>query len=200
MRKATLERTTKETSVSASVNLDGSGIYDIDTGIGFLDHMMEQLSRHSLIDLTLRAKGDTHIDFHHTTEDVGIVVGQAIADALGDLRGITRYGSAIIPMDETCTRCSVDISGRPFIIFKVSFSRDKLGEMDTELFLEWFRAFAQGAGMTLHVENMYGENNHHIIESSYKALARAMRQAIEIDPRKSNAIPSTKGMIGDKSD
>ena len=200
MRKATLERTTKETSVSASVNLDGSGIYDIDTGIGFLDHMMEQLSRHSLIDLTLRAKGDTHIDFHHTTEDVGIVVGQAIADALGDLRGITRYGSAIIPMDETCTRCSVDISGRPFIIFKVSFSRDKLGEMDTELFLEWFRAFAQGAGMTLHVENMYGENNHHIIESSYKALARAMRQAIEIDPRKSNTIPSTKGMIGDKSD
>ena len=200
MRKATVERTTKETSVSASVNLDGSGIYDIDTGIGFLDHMMEQLSRHSLIDLTIRAKGDTHIDFHHTTEDVGIVVGQAIADALGDLRGITRYGSAIIPMDETCTRCSVDISGRPFIIFKVSFSRDKLGEMDTELFLEWFRAFAQGAGMTLHVENMYGENNHHIIESSYKALARAMRQAIEIDPRKSNATPSTKGMIGDKSD
>lgn len=200
MRKATVERTTKETSVSASVNLDGSGIYDIDTGIGFLDHMMEQLSRHSLIDLTIRAKGDTHIDFHHTTEDVGIVVGQAIADALGDLRGITRYGSAIIPMDETCTRCSVDISGRPFIIFKVSFSRDKLGEMDTELFLEWFRAFAQGAGMTLHVENMYGENNHHIIESSYKALARAMRQAIEIDPRKSNAIPSTKGMIGDKLD
>ena len=200
MRKATVERTTKETSVSASVNLDGSGIYDIDTGIGFLDHMMEQLSRHSLIDLTIRAKGDTHIDFHHTTEDVGIVVGQAIADALGDLRGITRYGSAIIPMDETCTRCSVDISGRPFIIFKVSFSRDKLGEMDTELFLEWFRAFAQGAGMTLHVENMYGENNHHIIESSYKALARAMRQAIEIDPRKSNTIPSTKGMIGDKSD
>ena len=200
MRKATVERTTKETSVSASVNLDGSGIYDIDTGIGFLDHMMEQLSRHSLIDLTLRAKGDTHIDFHHTTEDVGIVVGQAIADALGDLRGITRYGSAIIPMDETCTRCSVDISGRPFIIFKVSFSRDKLGEMDTELFLEWFRAFAQGAGMTLHVENMYGENNHHIIESSYKALARAMRQAIEIDPRKSNTIPSTKGMIGDKAD
>ncbi|MDB4043906.1 imidazoleglycerol-phosphate dehydratase HisB [Emcibacteraceae bacterium] len=200
MRKATVERTTKETSVSASVNLDGSGIYDIDTGIGFLDHMMEQLSRHSLIDLTIRAKGDTHIDFHHTTEDVGIVVGQAIADALGDLRGITRYGSAIIPMDETCTRCSVDISGRPFIIFKVSFSRDKLGEMDTELFLEWFRAFAQGAGMTLHVENMYGENNHHIIESSYKALARAMRQAIEIDPRKSNTIPSTKGMIGDKAD
>ena len=200
MRKATVERTTKETSVSASVNLDGSGIYDIDTGIGFLDHMMEQLSRHGLIDLTIRAKGDTHIDFHHTTEDVGIVVGQAIADALGDLRGITRYGSAIIPMDETCTRCSVDISGRPFIIFKVSFSRDKLGEMDTELFLEWFRAFAQGAGMTLHVENMYGENNHHIIESSYKALARAMRQAIEIDPRKSNAIPSTKGMISDKSD
>ncbi len=199
MRTATVERTTKETSVSATVNLDGTGVYDVDTGIGFLDHMMEQLSRHSLMDLTLRAKGDTHIDFHHTTEDVGIVIGQAVADALGDLRGITRYGSAIIPMDETCTRCSVDISGRPFIVFNVAFTRYKLGEMDTELFLEWFRAFAQGAGMTLHVENMYGENNHHIIESSYKALARAMRQAIEIDPRKSDAIPSTKGMLGDKS-
>lgn len=200
MRKASVERKTKETSVSVSVNLDGDGVYDVDTGIGFLDHMMEQLSRHSLIDITLRAKGDTHIDYHHTTEDVGIVIGQAIADALGDLRGITRYGNAIIPMDETCTRCSVDISGRPFIVFKVDFSRDKLGEMDTELFLEWFRAFAQGAGITLHVENMYGENNHHIIESSYKALARALRQAIEIDPRKSDAIPSTKGMLGDKSD
>ena len=200
MRTATVERTTKETSVSATVNLDGTGIYDVDTGIGFLDHMMEQLSRHSLIDITLRAKGDTHIDFHHTVEDVGIVIGQAISDALGDLRGITRYGNAIIPMDETCTRCSIDISGRPFIVFKVDFSRDKLGEMDTELFLEWFRAFAQGAGVTLHVENMYGENNHHIIESSYKALARAMRQAIEIDPRKSDAIPSTKGMLGGKSD
>ena len=200
MRTATVKRTTKETSVSATVNLDGTGIYNVNTGIGFLDHMMEQLSRHSLIDLNLKAEGDTHIDFHHTTEDVGIVVGQAVAKALGDLRGITRYGNAIIPMDETCTRCSVDISGRPFIVFKVNFTRVKLGEMDTELFLEWFRAFAHGAGMTLHVENMYGENNHHIIESSYKALARAIRQAIEIDPRKSDAIPSTKGMLGDKTE
>ncbi len=200
MRKATIERTTKETSVSATINLDGDGIYDVDTGIGFLDHMMEQLSRHSLIDLTLKASGDTHIDFHHTVEDVGIVVGQAIKDALGDMRGITRYGNAIIPMDETCTRCSIDISGRPYTVFKVNFSRDKLGDMDTELFVEWFRAFAGGAGITLHVENIYGDNNHHIIESSYKALARALRQAIEIDPRKSDAIPSTKGMIGDKSD
>ena len=200
MRKATIERTTKETSVSATINLDGDGIYDVDTGIGFLDHMMEQLSRHSLIDLTLKASGDTHIDFHHTVEDVGIVVGQAIKDALGDMRGITRYGNAIIPMDETCTHCSIDISGRPYTVFKVNFSRDKLGDMDTELFVEWFRAFAGGAGITLHVENIYGDNNHHIIESSYKALARALRQAIEIDPRKSDAIPSTKGMIGDKSD
>lgn len=200
MRKATVERTTKETSVSATVNLDGEGIYDVDTGIGFLDHMMEQLSRHSLIDLTLKAKGDTHIDFHHTVEDVGIVIGSAIREALGNMRGITRYGNAVIPMDETCTRCSVDISGRPFTVFKVNFNRDKLGDMDTELFLEWFRAFAGGVGMNLHVENMYGENNHHIIESSYKALARALRQAVEIDPRKSDAIPSTKGMLGDKSE
>jgi len=200
MRQATCERNTKETEISVSVNLDGQGIYDVKTGIGFLDHMMEQLSRHSLIDITLRAKGDLHIDFHHTVEDVGIILGQAINQALGDLRGITRYGNAIIPMDECCTRASVDISGRPFIVWKVDFSQDKLGDIDTELFEEWFRAFAFGAGMTLHVENMYGKNNHHIIESSYKALARALRQAIEIDPRKADAIPSTKGVLGNKSD
>jgi len=200
MRKATCERNTKETKITVSVNLDGQGIYDVDTGIGFFDHMMEQLSRHSLIDINIRAKGDLHIDFHHTVEDVGILLGQAVKEAMGDLRGITRYGNAIIPMDETCTRASVDISGRPFLVWKVDFSRDKLGTMDTELFQEWFRAFAFGAGITLHVENIYGENNHHIIESSYKALARALRQALEIDPRKADAIPSTKGVIGDKSD
>ncbi len=200
MRQATCERNTKETEITVSVNLDGQGNYDVKTGIGFLDHMMEQLSRHSLIDLTIRAKGDLHIDFHHTVEDVGIILGQTIKQALGDLRGITRYGNAMIPMDECCTRASVDISGRPFLVWKVAFSRDKLGEMDTELFQEWFRGFAFGAGVTLHVENIYGENNHHIIESSYKALARALRQAIEIDPRKADAIPSTKGVLGDQSD
>lgn len=200
MRKAVLERNTHETEISVSINLDGEGKYDVSTGIGFLDHMMEQLSRHSLMDITLRAKGDLHIDFHHTVEDTGIILGQAVKKALGDLRGITRYGTAIIPMDECCTRASVDISGRPFLVWKVDFSRDKLGEMDTELFQEWFRAFAFGAGMTLHVENMYGENNHHIIESSYKALARALRAAMEIDPRKADAIPSTKGVLGDQQD
>ncbi|MCF8473224.1 MAG: imidazoleglycerol-phosphate dehydratase HisB [Emcibacter sp.] len=200
MRTATCERNTQETKITVSVNLDGQGIYDVSTGIGFLDHMMEQLSRHSLIDIKIRATGDTHIDFHHTVEDVGIILGQAMKQAMGDLRGITRYGNAIIPMDETCSRVSVDISGRPFLVWRVDFSRDKLGEMDTELFQEWFRAFAFGAGITLHVENMYGVNNHHIIESSYKALARAMRQALEIDPRKADAIPSTKGVLGDKSD
>ncbi len=200
MRTATCERITKETEVTVSVNLDGQGIYDVETGIGFLDHMLEQLSRHSLIDITLRARGDLHIDFHHTVEDVGIILGQAIKKAMGDLRGITRYGHATIPMDECCSRASLDISGRPFLVWKVDFSRPKLGEMDTELFQEWFRAFAFGAGITLHVENLYGENNHHIIESGYKALARALRAALEIDPRKADAIPSTKGVLGDKSD
>ncbi len=200
MRQATVERKTKETKISATVNLDGSGVYDVHTGIGFLDHMLEQLSRHSLIDITLRADGDLHIDYHHTTEDSGIVIGEAVAKALGDLRGITRYGSAIIPMDETCTRVSLDVSGRPFVVWKVDFSRDKLGDMDTELFLEWFRAFAQAAGITLHVENLYGTNNHHIIESCFKALARALRQAIEIDPRKADAIPSTKGALGSQTE
>ena len=200
MRQATCERKTQETEITVSVNLDGRGIYDVKTGIGFFDHMLEQLSRHSLIDIKVRAKGDLHIDFHHTVEDVGIILGQAVKQAMGDLRGITRYGSATVPMDECCTRASLDISGRPFLVWKVNFNRDKLGDMDTELFQEWFRAFAFGAGITLHVENIYGENNHHIIESSYKALARALRQALTIDPRKADALPSTKGVIGDKSD
>ena len=195
-RTGKVTRTTKETDIAVSVNLDGTGKYDIETGIGFLDHMLEQLSRHSLMDLHVRAKGDTHIDFHHTTEDTGIAVGEAVAEALGDLKGIRRYASAIIPMDETCTRVSIDISKRPYLIWKVAFTRDKLGDMDTELFKEWFQAFAQAAGITLHVENMYGENNHHIVESCYKALARSLRDAMEIDPRAANAIPSTKGTLG----
>ncbi|CDO59790.1 MULTISPECIES: imidazoleglycerol-phosphate dehydratase HisB [Parvibaculaceae] len=195
-RIATVERKTKETEVFVSLNLDGTGEYDVDTGIGFLDHMLEQLSRHSLIDLKVRAEGDLHIDFHHTTEDSGIVIGEAVLQALGDLKGITRYGNAIIPMDETCTRVTLDVSQRPYLIWKVDFTKPKLGDMDTELFKEWFQAFAQAAGITLHIENMYGENNHHIVESCFKGLARALRQAIEIDPRKADAIPSTKGVLG----
>jgi imidazoleglycerol-phosphate dehydratase len=196
MRKAKVERLTKETSVSASVNLDGGGSYDVSTGIGFLDHMIEQLSRHGLIDISLRAKGDLHIDFHHTSEDTAIVLGQAIAKALGDRKGIVRYGAATIPMDETCTRVAVDASNRPYLVWKVMFSRPKLGEMDTELFKEWFHAFAQHAGLTLHVENLYGENNHHIVESCYKGLGRALRRAVEIDPRQPGEVPSTKGTLG----
>ncbi|MCC7259471.1 MAG: imidazoleglycerol-phosphate dehydratase HisB [Alphaproteobacteria bacterium] len=195
-RTATVERNTHETKIRVSVNLDGSGGYKVATGIGFLDHMMEQLSRHSLIDLTVEAKGDLHIDYHHTTEDVGIAVGQAVSEALGDRKGITRYGSALIPMDETLSRVALDLSGRPYWVWKVEFSKPKLGEMDTELFKEWFQAFALHAGATLHVENLYGENNHHIIESCYKGLARSLREAIAIDPRKSDAIPSTKGTLG----
>ena len=195
-RIATRARQTKETQISVSVDLDGSGEYDISTGIGFLDHMLEQLSRHSLIDLTVKASGDLHIDFHHTTEDTGIVLGEAVRDALGDFKGLTRYGSATIPMDETCSRVSLDVSQRPYLIWKVNFTKPKLGDMDTELFKEWFQAFAQAAGITLHVENLYGENNHHIVESCFKALARALRQAIEIDPRKADAVPSTKGVLG----
>ena len=196
MRQASIERKTKETEIKATVNLDGSGIYDVETGIGFLDHMLEQLSRHSLIDLTLRAKGDLHIDFHHTTEDTGIVIGEAVSKALGDRAGITRYADALIPMDETLTRVALDVSNRPYLIWKVNFTRPKLGDMDTELFKEWFQAFAQQAGITLHVENLYGENNHHIVESCYKGLARSLRRAIEIDPRKADAVPSTKGVLG----
>jgi len=195
-RQASVERATKETKIRGAVNLDGHGVYDVATGIGFLDHMLEQLSRHSLVDLTLRAEGDLHIDFHHTTEDTGYVVGEAISRALGDRRGIARWGEAHVPMDETMTRVAMDISGRPYLIWKVAFSKPKLGEMDTELFKEWFQAFAQSAGVTLHVENLYGENNHHIVESCYKGLARALRQAIAIDPRRADAVPSTKGVLG----
>jgi imidazoleglycerol-phosphate dehydratase len=195
-RTAHKSRDTKETQVSVSVNLDGTGDYQVNTGIGFLDHMLEQLSRHSLIDLKVEAKGDLHIDFHHTTEDTGIVIGEAVREALGDFKGLTRYGSATIPMDETCTRVSLDVSQRPYLIWRVNLSKPKLGDMDTELFKEWFQAFAQAAGITLHVENLYGENNHHIVESCYKGLARALRQAIEIDPRKADAVPSTKGVLG----
>jgi imidazoleglycerol-phosphate dehydratase len=179
----------------ATVERDGTGAYKVATGIGFLDHMLEQLSRHSLIDIELEATGDLHIDFHHTTEDTGIVIGQAVAKALGDRGGIVRYGAAMIPMDETLTRVSLDASNRPYLIWKVRFSKPKLGEMDTELFKEWFQAFAQAAGLTLHVENLYGENNHHIVESCYKGLARALRQAIEVDPRQTGRIPSTKGTL-----
>ncbi len=195
MRSATLERKTSETSIDVTVELDGEGRYEIDTGLGFLDHMLAQLSRHSLIDIRLKAEGDLHIDGHHTTEDTGIALGQAVSQALGERKGIVRYGDALIPMDETLTRVALDISNRPYLIWKVDFTRDKLGEMDTELFREWFQAFAFNAGLTLHVENLYGLNNHHIVESSYKGLARALRQAIEIDPRKADAIPSTKGTL-----
>jgi imidazoleglycerol-phosphate dehydratase len=195
MRQATVERKTKETQIRTTVGLDGSGVYKVATGIGFLDHMLEQLSRHSLIDLEVEAKGDLHIDFHHTTEDTGIAIGQAVSKALGDRAGIVRYGTAVIPMDETMTRVSLDASNRPYLIWKVQFSKPKLGEMDTELFKEWFQAFAQAAGLTLHVENLYGENNHHIVESCYKGLARALRQAIEIDPRQTGRVPSTKGTL-----
>jgi imidazoleglycerol-phosphate dehydratase len=195
MRSASIERDTQETRISATIDLDGTGSYQVSTGIGFLDHMLEQLSRHSLIDITLAAKGDLHIDYHHTTEDSGIVLGQAFAKALGERVGIRRYGSALVPMDETLTRVALDASNRPYLIWNVEFSRDKLGAMDTELFKEWFQAFAQHAGLTLHVETLYGTNSHHIIESCFKALARALREAIEIDPRKADAIPSTKGKL-----
>jgi imidazoleglycerol-phosphate dehydratase len=194
-RTASIDRRTKETNISATVNLDGTGAYDIATGVGFLDHMLEQLARHGLFDITLKAEGDLHIDQHHTTEDSGIVLGQAFAQALGDKAGITRYGSCYIPMDETLTRVALDVSGRPFLVWKVDFSRSKVGEMDTELFREWFQAFAQNAGITLHVENLYGENNHHVAETCYKALARALRQAMALDPRQSGRVPSTKGQL-----
>ncbi|NHK28097.1 imidazoleglycerol-phosphate dehydratase HisB [Parvularcula flava] len=194
-RTAEISRDTKETQISVSVNLDGTGQYDVETGIGFLDHMLEGFSRHSLIDLKVRCKGDLHIDGHHTTEDVGIVMGMAVAKALGDCKGITRFGHAYIPMDETLSRASLDVSKRPYLIWKVHFTRDKLGEMDTELFREWFHAFAMNAGITLHVENIYGENNHHIVESCYKALARSLRMAVAVDPREGGAMPSTKGML-----
>ena len=196
MRKAEVTRKTRETEVRAAVNLDGEGRARISTGIGFLDHMLDQLARHSLMDLEVEAKGDLHIDFHHTTEDTGIAIGQAVAKALGSRAGIQRFGEALIPMDETLTRVALDASNRPYLIWKVPFTRPKLGEMDTELFREWFRAFSQAAGLTLHVETLYGENNHHIVESCYKGLARALRGAIAIDLRKPDAVPSTKGVLG----
>jgi imidazoleglycerol-phosphate dehydratase len=196
VRVATVERNTKETQIRGRVDLDGAGVAEISTGIGFLDHMLEQLAKHSLIDLELRAKGDLHIDFHHTTEDTGYVVGEGVARALGNRGGIARFGHAVVPMDETLTRVSLDASNRPYLVWKVMFTRPRLGEMDTELFKEWFQAFAQSAGVTLHVENLYGENNHHIVESCFKGLARALRQAVEIDPRRAGAVPSTKGVLG----
>ncbi len=196
MREATISRNTKETVIDVRLNLDGTGIYDVETGIGFLDHMLEQLSRHSLMDLHVRAKGDLHIDFHHTTEDTGIAIGEAVFQALGNRVGITRFGSAYIPMDETLSRVALDISARPYLVWRVQFSKPKLGDMDTELFKEWFHAFAQAAGITLHIETLYGENNHHIVESCFKGLARALRAAITIDPRAADAVPSTKGTIG----
>ena len=196
MRTGRVERKTHETQILVELNLDGTGSYDVSTGIGFLDHMLEQLSRHSLIDLKVEAKGDLHIDFHHTTEDVGIAIGEAFTQALGDRKGITRYGSALSPMDETLSRVALDASNRPYLVWKVEFVRDKLGDMDTELFKEWFAGFAQAAGLTLHVETFYGENNHHIIESVFKGLARALRHAVEIDPRKADQVPSTKGVLG----
>jgi len=195
MRQATVERKTRETEITATVNLDGTGRYEVATGIGFLDHMLEQLSRHSLIDLKLKAKGDLHIDNHHTTEDSAIVIGQAVAKALGERKGIARYGAALIPMDETLTRVALDVSNRPYLIWKVAFTRHKLGTFDTELFKEWFQAFAQHAGVTLHIENLYGENSHHIVESCFKGLARALREAVTIDPRQKKAVPSTKGRL-----
>jgi imidazoleglycerol-phosphate dehydratase len=195
MRKASVSRKTTETSVTCEINLDGTGAYDIATGIGFLDHMLEQLARHSLIDIKLNAKGDLHIDDHHTAEDSGIALGQAVAKALGDRKGIRRYSSCDLPMDETLTRCAIDVSGRPFLVFRCEYAKPKIGTFDTDLVREWFQAFAMNAGITLHLENAYGVNAHHIAESSFKALARALRDAIEIDPRQKDTIPSTKGSL-----
>ena len=195
MRIAKVNRKTKETSIEAEVNLDGKGVYKIDTGIGFLNHMLEQLSKHSLVDINLKAKGDLHIDLHHTTEDSGIVIGEAIAEALGDKKGIKRYAHAYIPMDETLSRVSLDISNRPYLVWNVKLKVEKLGEMDTELFKEWFQAFSQSAGITLHIENIYGDNSHHIIESCFKGLARALRIALEKDARAADSLPSTKGIL-----
>jgi imidazoleglycerol-phosphate dehydratase len=196
MRKATLERATRETKVQVTLNLDGSGRYEVATGIGFLDHMLEQRSRHSLIDPEVKAEGDLHTDQHHTTEDTGIVIGAAVAEALGDRVGIRRWGEAMVPMDETLTRVAIDLSQRPYLVWRVVLPRPKVGEVDTELFKEWFQAFAQAAGATLHVENLYGENSHHIAESCFKGLARALRAAVEIDERAAAKVPSTKGVLG----
>ena len=195
MRIATINRSTAETRIDVTVNLDGTGVYSIKTGIGFLDHMVEQLSRHGLIDIDLKVDGDLHIDGHHTVEDSALALGQAVAQALGDKRGIRRYGDALSPMDETLTRVALDISGRPWLVWKTAFTVSRLGELDTELIEHWFHSFAQTAGISLHVETLYGSNNHHIVEAAYKGLARALRTAVEIDPRKADAIPSTKGVL-----
>lgn len=196
MRTSRIERKTAETAIEVEVNLDGSGVYDISTGIGFLDHMVEQFSRHSLVDVTMKVEGDLHVDQHHTTEDSAIALGQAISEALGDKAGIGRYGAAYSPMDETLARVALDISGRPYLVWKAGFTQEKLGEWDTELIEHWFHSVAQAAGITLHVEQLYGTNNHHVCEAIYKGFARAMRQAVELDPRKGGAIPSTKGQLG----
>jgi imidazoleglycerol-phosphate dehydratase len=195
-RTARTARKTQETDILVEVNLDGTGTYDVSTGIGFLDHMIEQFSRHSLIDVTCKIAGDLHVDQHHTTEDSAIAIGQAISRALGEKAGIGRYGAAYSPMDETLARVALDISGRPYLVWKAQFSQPRLGEMDTELFEHWFHSIAQAVGITLHVELLYGQNNHHIIEGIFKGFARAMRQAVELDPRKAGAIPSTKGILG----
>lgn len=195
MRTATVERKTRETEIAVWVDLDGSGETDIDTGIGFLDHMLDSFGRHSMIDLKVRAEGDLHVDFHHTTEDTGIVIGQAVKKALGDFSGISRFGSALIPMDEALTRATLDVSNRPYLIWRVDVPKPKLGEMDTELFKEWFQAFAQNSGICLHVENLYGTNSHHIVETCFKAVARALRQAVEPDERLDGGVASTKGTL-----
>jgi imidazoleglycerol-phosphate dehydratase len=197
MRKASVKRTTKETDVEVTVDLDGDGVSAIATGIGFLDHMLDLLARHARIDMNVKAKGDLHIDHHHTTEDVGIALGQAVKQALGEMKGITRYADVHVPMDEALTRVAIDISGRPFLVFKATFGRDKVGSFDTELVNEWFQAFATNAGITLHVETLYGSNDHHIAESCFKGLARALRAAVAIDPRAKGEVPSTKGKLGD---
>ena len=196
MRKASVERTTKETAVEVAIDLDGEGRSSIATGIGFLDHMLDLLARHSRIDMEIKAKGDLHIDHHHTTEDVGIALGQALKQALGDMKGITRYADVHLPMDEALTRVAIDISGRPFLVFKAAFAHDKIGTFDTDLVREWFQAFAMNAGVTLHVETLYGANDHHISESCFKGLARALRAAVAIDPRGKDEVPSTKGSLG----
>jgi imidazoleglycerol-phosphate dehydratase len=195
MRKAAVRRKTKETDISVAVDLDGTGKARIQTGVGFFDHMLEQVARHSLIDITIHAKGDLHIDQHHTVEDVGIALGSALKQALGDMKGITRYADVHLPMDEAMTRAAIDISGRPFLAWKVTFTRNKVGDLDSELFREFFAALAQNAGVTLHIENLYGRNNHHVAETCFKALARVLRAAVAIDPRQKSRVPSTKGRL-----
>jgi imidazoleglycerol-phosphate dehydratase len=195
MRTASIARKTNETEIEVSVDLDGTGTHSMATGIGFFDHMLDQLSRHSLIDMDVRCKGDLHIDFHHSVEDVGIALGQAIREALGDKKGIRRYASSDLPMDGTLTRAALDVSGRPFLVFRAEFDRPKIGEMDTELFREFWQAFAMNSGITLHIENFYTDNNHHLAESMFKAVARALREAVEIDPRAADRVPSTKGTL-----